>query len=193
MHKTRICVLSLWQVLHAQDTHLCPVIRASSPWIRHSFMSCPKDNFSWTRHSLMLSSGQVIHAQRHSCMFCPKDKFSMHKTLIYVLSSGQVIHSQDIHLCSVLRTSSPSTRHSFMFCPKCKFSMHKAFIYVLFLRTSSPYNTLVYVLSWGHVLHAQGTRLYPVLRTSSPRTRHYFMSCAKGKFSMHKALSYVPS
>jgi hypothetical protein len=61
-------------------------------------------------------------------------------------------------------------------CLKDKFSMHKA---------------LVYILSWGHVLHAQGTRLYPVLRTSSPRTRHYFMSCAKGKFSMHKALIYV--
>jgi hypothetical protein len=39
----------------------------------------------------------------------------------------------------------------FMFRPKDKFSMH---------------NTLIYVLSSGQVIHAQGTHLCPVLRTN---------------------------
>ena len=100
MHKAFIYVLSYGQVLHAQDIHLCPVLSASSPCTRHSFMSCPNA------------------------------KFSTHKTLSYVLSSVQVLHAQDTHLCSVLRTSSPCTRHSFMLRPKDKFSMHKTLIYV---------------------------------------------------------------
>jgi aminoglycoside phosphotransferase len=71
MHKTFIYLLSSVQVLHAQDTQLCPVLGASSPCTRHSVMSCPKG------------------------------KFSMHKAHIYVLSSGQVLHAQDIRLCPV--------------------------------------------------------------------------------------------
>jgi hypothetical protein len=132
----------------------------------------------------------------------------MHKTLIYVLSSGQDIHAQDIHVCSVLRTSSPCTRHSFMFRPKHTW-MSCAWI------TCHEYRTLMSALCMenltlgqdineclvhgelalrtGHKWMAQDIRLCPVLRTSSPCTRHSFMFRPKDKFSMHNTLIYVLS
>jgi hypothetical protein len=39
-------------------------------------------------------------------------------------------------------------------------------------QTSSPCTILIYVLSSGQVLHAQGTHLCSVLSASSPYTRH---------------------
>jgi hypothetical protein len=55
------------------------------------------------------------------------------------------------------------------------------------------HKSLSYVLSYGQVLHTQCLYWCPVLRTSSPSTRHSFMFCPQDKFSMHKALNYVLS
>jgi hypothetical protein len=57
-----------------------------------------------------LMHGELVLRTAHKLM----DKLSMYKAFIYVLSQGQVLHAQDIHLCSVLRSSYPCTRHSVM-------------------------------------------------------------------------------
>jgi hypothetical protein len=149
MHKALIYVLSSVQVLHAQAIHLCPVLSASSPCTRHSFMFRPKDKFSMHINECLVHGELVLRTgyKRVPCAWrtCPQDRIYTSALCMENLSLGtghkQVLHAQDIHLCPVLSASSQCTRHSFMSCPNAKFSMHK---------------TLSYVLSSVKVLHAQG-------------------------------------